>query len=144
MRASVLCLLLGTFGCSAQAKSPTTSVDQERPPSDCHTCPPAGQCPYEALLDECGCLVRCKSAPKFDPVFQQGFHACATDPAFLFAYTLRVEADANDARLQKAIWRDKPKNQVPVSPNDPNISDAMCYASGPHRGLNLSNWCCRE
>ena len=147
MRVTLICLLLSAIGCSGSSNESPTKVRQENPsvPSNCHKCAPMGECPYEAeaVLDHCGCLVRCKAAPKFEPVFKQGFHACVGDAAFSFAYTRRVQVDAKDSRLQKAIWRNTPKNYVPVSPTDPNISDAMCYASGPHRGLNLANWCCR-
>lgn len=77
-------------------------------------------------------------------LFKPASHDC--DEVFPMAYRLTIETDVKDERLRGVVWRTKPeaRTDVPVSPSDADIDKANCYASGPHRGLNLINWCCRE
>jgi hypothetical protein len=54
--------------------------------------------------------------------------------------------DASREALDSVIWLTPPNDSdVPVvDPAHPRAHLARCFAAGPHRDLNLRNWCCRE
>jgi hypothetical protein len=48
--------------------------------------------------------------------------------------------------LFRAIWLDgssRGDNIVEMTPDGPRAATARCIAVGPHRDLDLANWCCR-
>jgi hypothetical protein len=59
-----------------------------------------------------------------------------------------VGTTESDARqLFKIIWLDgvsRGDYAVPTNLEAANASNARCFAAGPHRDLNISNWCCKD
>jgi hypothetical protein len=53
--------------------------------------------------------------------------------------------DADEAALRGVVWLEPghESDVPPVTDTGEEASAARCFAAGPHRGLNLSNWCCR-
>jgi hypothetical protein len=69
--------------------------------------------------------------------------ACFGDFHEGFVFVGKTEADYK--KMRSLIWLDgKEREHIPVSKDDPQAKQARCYAVGPHRGLNVKNWCCRE
>jgi hypothetical protein len=56
------------------------------------------------------------------------------------------KGDVDSPALRRVIWSDPADaGDVPVvAAQHPNAAKARCIAVGPHRGLNLANWCCRR
>jgi hypothetical protein len=66
---------------------------------------------------------------------------------FPFAYRFVGETEQERADLFRDIWRDGKSRgdfEVAVSADEPRAEQARCIAIGPHRDLNLGNWCCRD
>jgi hypothetical protein len=67
------------------------------------------------------------------------------DSAFPVGYVFAGKSAADHERLKSLIWLDGRKRELfPVSPQDAVSRRARCYAVGPHRGLNVKNWCCKK
>lgn len=64
-------------------------------------------------------------------------------PSFWTWDARAADADAN--ALRKHIWLAPGQANAPpvVAADQPRAVQARCIAVGPHRGLNLANWCCR-
>jgi hypothetical protein len=66
--------------------------------------------------------------------------------AFPRGYRYVGTAPADTTVLFGLIWLDgmsRGDYVVATSPDAPRASEARCIAIGPHRDLNLLNWCCR-
>jgi hypothetical protein len=67
-------------------------------------------------------------------------------PAFPHGYQFVGTTESEARQLFKIIWLDgisRGDYVVPTGPESTNASVARCFAVGPHRDLNISNWCCR-
>ena len=69
--------------------------------------------------------------------------ACFGDFPKGFVFVGKTDKDYK--KIHSLIWLDgKQREHIPVSCDDPEAKQARCYAAGPHRGLNVKNWCCRS
>jgi hypothetical protein len=67
-------------------------------------------------------------------------------PDFPHAYQFVGTTESEERQLFRIIWLDgvsRGNNVVATQADAPNASEARCLAVGPHRDLNIANWCCR-
>jgi hypothetical protein len=68
--------------------------------------------------------------------------SCPTEFPRAFRYLGCSDEDRRE--LMASIWLEGGGDVPPTSASDANAAKARCIAAGPHRALNLTNWCCRE
>jgi len=64
-------------------------------------------------------------------------------PPFVRGLRFTGSTPMEHQRLSSAIWLDEQPRRPATTETDPMAELARCIAVGPHRGMNLRNWCCR-
>jgi hypothetical protein len=67
-------------------------------------------------------------------------------PAFPHGYRFVGTTESQARQLFQMVWLDgvsRGDYVVPTSPDARDAAAARCFAVGPHRDLNIANWCCR-
>ncbi|MES1206465.1 MAG: hypothetical protein ABUS79_11050 [Pseudomonadota bacterium] len=157
-RAWLAALLFGgaaCAGCARGSTAPPRQVEPPPPPRE-EAVPPAAR-PAKAAqaraADTAGAAGGAEAtddaaaaAPAALPPFLRPTKAIRCPDAFPRGYRFAGAAGRDTQELFRIIWRDgisRGDNIVALAPDDPRAPDARCIAAGPHRDLNLANWCCR-
>lgn len=127
----LLCIVGGAScgGPAHPASAPVASVEPAEPAEPAAAPAPAAELPPLTWV-----LSR-------DP---RGDERCTR--AFPRFYEWELPPDGEDAGLRRIVWLE-PGHEAeapPVSDSEALARGARCFAAGPHRGLNLRNWCCRS
>ena len=145
-------LLLGAVcaSCARGSSTPTRQV----PPSALRAEDARAPLPRSAALPmEAGTPLRPIATPEGAvgtpalPPFMQPTNTLRCPESFPRGYQFVGTRARDTQELFRTIWLDslsRGDNVVAMGPDAPRAGEARCIAVGPHRDLNLANWCCRE